>query len=235
MTLPEPSTIKDTLSWLKLHGYSIPVSLRVKSIKLHLLSSREMKQEDYSGIRDTLWIAVYDAIYDYLNSSSNVTSFRESMVMAVSQAYLSTSEIAYEDGGGSLPLDEDTASQAQADLQAQLGFVDSLFVSLKALRKEGEFDANSEAADTADRWSSGLDGFYNSIKAAGAGNKMLTWRLGSTEKHCDTCLSLDGQRHRASWFISHNYIPRKPGSSTDCGGFHCDCGAEDDDGEDFFI
>lgn len=229
------NSILTSLSWLKSKGYKLPPNLRYSAIKLGHINSREMKQEDYSGIRDTLWIAVYDSIYDYLNSSSNVTSFRESMVMAVSQAYLSTSEIAYEDGGGSLPLDDDTASQAQADLQAQLGFVDSLFVSLKALRKEGEFDANSEAADTADRWSSALDGFYNAIKLAGAGNKMLTWRLGSTEKHCDTCLSLDGQRHRASWFIARNYIPRKPGSSTNCGGFHCDCGAEDDDGEDFFI
>ena len=64
----------------------------------------------------------------------------------------------------------------------------------------------------------------------GKGKQMLTWRLGNTEVHCSTCASLNGKRHRASWFISHDYIPGKPGAAMDCQGYNCDCALVDDEG-----
>ena len=96
-------------------------------------------------------------------------------------------------------------------------------------------DANTEAANRADSWTSAMDGYYNAIKLMGAGNKMLTWYLGETEKHCDTCLDLNLQRHRAAWYSARGYTPRKPGSATDCGGWNCDCQLLDDEGNEFTI
>ena len=209
------------------------IILAIKSGKLH---SRYIKQSgEYQGVRDTLWIAIFDSVFDYLQGDITLGRAVDRMTLAMSEAYIATIDIAYEDGGGSLPVDEDTASWARSELQAQLGYVDSLFETLKELKKDGEFDANMEGANRADRYTSALDGFYNGVKLQGAENKMLTWNLGTTETHCKTCLNLDGQRHRGKWFIARGYIPRKPGSSTDCGGYHCDCSLTDDDGEEFTI
>jgi hypothetical protein len=224
----------------QLRGLALPSEVKdrkeiIKSIKAGLIHSREMKADEYSVIRDGLWISVFDSVFDYLNGDLNIVSAKNKMTLALSQAYIDTSETAYQDGGGSLPLDEDTASTANGELQAQLGYADSLFSNLKQLKKEDGVDANAEGADIADRWSSALDGFYNTIKLSGAGNKMLTWNLGDTENHCGNCSSLDGQRHRASWYLGKGYTPRKPGSNTECGGYNCDCSLTDDDGEEFTI
>ena len=71
----------------------------------------------------------------------------------------------------------------------------------------------------------------NSVAAAGLAGlndakaaEIVTWKLGKTEEHCETCAWLDGQRHRRKWFTDKGYIPRQPGSQTlECGGWRCDC------------
>jgi len=236
MTFPNPSTVKETIEWLSNRGYTIPNSLRAKSIRFKLMNSREIKQaDDYMPVRNELWSTIYENVYDYLTSDNTVRTYQNAVKQSIVESYSSTGDIAYQDGGGDLPVDEDTSSAITSEMNAQINYVDGLFQTLKQLKKDGEYDANSEATDTADRWSSALDGFYNTIKLSGAGNKMLTWNLGDTENHCGDCSSLDGQRHRASWFLGKGYTPRKPGSNTECGGYHCDCSLTDDDGEEFTI
>lgn len=68
-------------------------------------------------------------------------------------------------------------------------------------------------------------------------NRMGTWYLGPTEKHCITkngrigCANLHGKRHRLSWFLSRGLIPRQPGSAIlGCQGFMCLCEIRGDDG-----
>lgn len=233
MTSPAVSA---SLYWLKSRGVSVPPNLRAGMIKAKLIHSREYKAAgDYAAIRDELWNAVYEDVSGYLGSTEYIPTASRPMAVAVSKAYIDAMETAYEDGGGDLPVDEETAAWAKAELDAQLSYVDSLFQTLKGMRKEGDADPDTEGANTADRWAGALDGFYNAVKLAGAGNRMLTWTLGDTEQHCDTCQSLDGQRHRASWYSSRGYYPRKPGSATDCGGWRCDCSLIDDSGEEFTI
>lgn len=224
------STIGYALQYLIDRRYPI-LPEEVKAI------SHALKQVDgdYSPVRTEFWDAVYDAIDGFLSGRAHVTTYREPMVTALSKAYIEAADIAYQDGGGSLPLDEDTLSYAKAELSAQLGYVDALFEVLKQLRKDGDFDATAWAFDKANLWASALDGFYNAIKLMGAGNKMLTWILGNAEKHCPDCERLDGQRHRASWYSARGYTPRRPGSATKCGGYNCDCSLIDDDGEEFTI
>jgi hypothetical protein len=190
---------------------------------------------DYAPVRQELWAEVYDAVFGFLNSNSQVRTYSSPMATAIAKAYIDTADIAYVDGGGSLPLDDDTLATAKSLMNEQLGYVDSMFDTLKQLRKDGDYDAISVAFQKANSWVSALDGFYNIIKMAGAGNKMLTWELGNTEKHCKDCANLDGQRHRASWYNSRGYTPRKPGSNTECGGYNCDCRLVDDDGNEFTI
>lgn len=224
------SVVAYSLNFLLERGYRIaPAEAKVIGHSLKAVSG------DYSPVRTELWDAVYDAVFGFLDSNAQVGTYSRPMSTALSKAYIDASEIAYEDGGGSLPLDEDTLAYAKAELSSQLGYLDSMFETLKALRKEGDFDATATAFDKANSWANALDGFYNAIKMMGAGNKMLTWVLGNAEKHCADCERLDGQRHRASWYSSHGYTPRRPGSATACGGYNCDCRLVSDDGEEFTV
>lgn len=224
------SIVEITLQYLIDRRYPITAD-EIKSIA----SGIKQVDGDYYPVRQELWGAVYDAVFDFLSGKGQVNTYANPMATAIAKAYIDTADIAYQDGGGSLPLDDDTLATAKALMNEQLGYVDSMFDTLKQLRKEGDYDSISVAFEKAKNWSSALDGFYNTIKLAGAGNKMLTRELGNTEKHCPECIDLDGQRHRASWWISHNLVPRRPGSNTTCKGYNCDCRFRDDDGEEFTI
>lgn len=71
---------------------------------------------------------------------------------------------------------------------------------------------------------------YGTAYANAQADQMGTWKYGDTE-HCDTCLNLNGQRHRLSWYMKNGYIPRQPGSETlECKGYRCQCEVRSDSG-----
>jgi hypothetical protein len=177
---------------------------------------------------------VFGSVFGYLSGGS-LADADSRMATAVSRAYIETVELAYLEGGGELPLDDDTAAWARAQVDIQLAYVDDLFVRLKDLRKAGDFDAGEVAQARAEAWASGLDGFYNEAVLRGSKNIVVTWHLGSTEKHCKTCANLDGKSHKINWFIEHDYIPRKNGAAMDCGGYNCDCSLVDKKGSEYTI
>ena len=195
---------------------------------------------DYTSIRAEMSGEIHDAIYDYLTGSGYITIYKALMAAAISKAYVETADVGYTDAGAELPLDAETAAWARAELDAQLSFVDQLFENLRELRKgdlsaQAGVNATAEALGRANGWASGLDGCYNEAVLRGSRNQLVTWHLGATEKHCATCISLDGKRHRISWLIDNNYIPRKPGAGMDCNGYNCDCSITDKDGNEFTI
>jgi hypothetical protein len=221
MTLPNPIDI------LKMMVRAVPAVVE------HL-SEATIKAAGYDGIRIVLNGAVFGSVFGYLSGGS-LSDANNRMATAVSRAYIETVELAYQEGGGELPLDDDTAAWARAQLDAQLGYVDDLFADLKETRKEGDFDATAIATARAEGYASGLDGLYNEAVLRGSKNKIAYWRLGATEKHCKSCASLDGKGHRISWYIEHDYIPRKNGCALDCGGWKCDCTLEDKSGNEVTI
>lgn len=188
---------------------------------------------DYDAIRQRLKDAVFDAVAGYLDSNSPITSYSNRLDTALSAAYIDAADSAYVDGGGSLPLDEDTASWARAELDAQFGFVDSLFETLKALRKEGDFSALDEAAARAEGYAGSLDALYNGVRLRAAGNMMLTFEGDDGEESCKDCSRYKGQRHKASWWVAHDAVP--PSRSFACGGYNCQHMLVTDDGEEWTI
>lgn len=191
---------------------------------------------DYDSIRDQLYDAIYNAVSEFLTSNQQAGTAARAMSTALSQAYIDTADTAYVDGGSELPLDDDTAAWARAELEAQFGFVDALFETLKALRKEDQFDAEARATLHAENYCNALDGFYNSILLRAAPNKMLTFtQVRDTNDSCDSCVQLRGQRHRASWWIAHDFVP-PTGGGLDCsGGGKCGDALVDDDGNEWTI
>jgi hypothetical protein len=187
----------------------------------------------YEGVRNTYWAVVYDAVYDYLTGSQPITSFRNAMQRGMADAFIGAAEIGYEAGGGELPFDEDTLAWLGAEQTAELGHIADLFARLK--EEWDGIDPISEAFARADGYAGHLDAIYGEAKMRGSKNVTVTWHLGQTEKHCPTCAGLDGQKHRLSWFISRDYIPRKPGAAMVCNGYNCDCRFTDKDGNEYTV
>jgi hypothetical protein len=188
---------------------------------------------DYTSIRAEMSGEIHDAVYDYLTGSGNVTAYRSAMALAVSAAYIAAADAGYQEGGGELPLDADTAAWARGQLDAQLGFIDQLFESLRDLRKEGDVNATAEALARANGYASSLDQLYSEAATRGAKNKMLTFVGSDGKESCKDCKRMKGQRHRASWWIEHDMVPGS--SAYECGGWQCEHYLETDDGERFTI
>lgn len=55
------------------------------------------------------------------------------------------------------------------------------------------------------------------------------WDLGATEKHCGSCLSLNGRVMTASEWRDAGIRPQSP--DLECGGWLCDCGLSPTDAE----
>jgi hypothetical protein len=187
----------------------------------------------YEGIRNTYWAKVYDSVFEYLTSDQRVTSFKSRMSRAAVEAFGGTVDLAYEAGGGELPLDEETLAWLNEQVNAELGYISDLF---DRLREEWDgIDPIHEAFMRADGYASRLDGIYGEAKMRGSKNVMLTWNLGATEKHCKTCAQLDGKSHKITWYIERDYIPRKSGAAMECGGWNCDCTLTDKDGNEYSV
>jgi hypothetical protein len=187
----------------------------------------------YDGVRNTYWSIVYDAVYNYLTGNQPVTTFKNAMKRGMSDAFLLAAEIGYVDGGGELPFDRDTLEWLGGEQEEEFGHIDDLFSRLKA--EWDGIDPINEAFARADGYAGKVDAIYGEAKMRGSKNIIVTWRLGATEEHCDTCATLDGQRHHVKWFIDRDYIPHKPGAAMDCAGYNCDCKMIDKNGNEYNV
>jgi len=94
-------------------------------------------------------------------------------------------------------------------------------------RRSAQAGVNSRV----DLWGQSLRDLGNEGKASALKNMMVTWRLGRTEEHCETCVRLNGTRRRVSWFMDRDYRPQMNGAAMDCGGWRCECKLVDDKGK----
>ncbi len=176
--------------------------------------------------------AITAALLDFFESKrGTVAAPKGRFKVSVSNAFNDAFDMGWALGGGEFPVDKDAANWIGAQMTAEFGHVDALFEQAKALKTEDGFDVFPWVSARADAYTSALQAVFNAGKLFALKGGLLTWRLGNTEKHCPTCAKLDGQRHRASWYIARDYIPRKPGAGMACGGYNCDCGLENKDGE----
>lgn len=203
-----------------------------KRARLVELSSMVELAKDFGAVRDAYYETVNDAILKYLVSSGSIATYKNSIKHGVVESFPDGFYAGYAEGGGE-DVDSDDDKWLTARINSETGNIDSLFERLKAFRDEAPAPRElvAEADRRAEAYSRSLDGVFSEGKLRGAKNKMVTWQLGNTEQHCSTCKMLNGKRHSAKWFISRNYIPGKPGSDTDCGGYNCDCALLGDDGE----
>jgi len=189
---------------------------------------------DLSRINKKYHDAITRALVAYFEGGAigpSRNAFKDAMITAFGDAF----DAGYVDGGGELPIDDDALAWVEGRLNEEAAFIDGVFQEAKDLRRDKNFDFFSWATSRADGYTATLAYIYNTAKLMANSKQMLTWNLGQTEKHCDTCLKLNGQRHKASWYISKNYIPRQPDAAMDCKGYNCDCSLTNDKGEEVTI
>jgi hypothetical protein len=210
MTLPSPITIVRQIV------QAVPLVLE----RLSDETVQAIKAAGYDGIRTVMSGGIFGSVFGYLSGGSFADAVQR-MATVVSRAYVETAELAYQEGGGELPLDDETAAWARSQLDIQLAYVDDLFLRLKDLRKEGGFDAGEEAQARAAGYANSLDSFFGEAKMRGSDN--ITLEFGGTDgkESCKDCQKMMGKRHRIKYILAHNLVP-KPGNDTfECKGYEC--------------
>jgi hypothetical protein len=134
-------------------------------------------------------------------------------------------EQAYRDGleeGGVSFDDLDATEKADARrkiagwVSSQSSFIDKFASEVKSAEKATDLEGRAQL------WiNKSLRTILWVGKADGAGNKMVKWNLGNTEKHCKTCLALNGQVHRMKDYVASGFVPGS--SKLECTGINCDC------------
>jgi hypothetical protein len=199
----------------------------------------ELTLGEYSKIRGEYWASIYDAVWEYMTTNKSVNEFKLPAKRAMSTAYVVTGDLAWLDGGGKLPLDEDAASIVATSQNAELGYLDNTANRLRLLKNDPDAkeDWNAtytkEAFSIADGYAATLDGIYANVKTMAAGSKMLTFDGDDGAFTCSDCAKYKGKRHKASWWVSHNAIP--PNRDFKCHGYRCNHFLRDDNGNLFTI
>jgi len=215
-----PAEILRSIRYRQSSGFPMPADLKARALKAI---------ESLAPINAEYHDAITQVLLDYFGGS-NIQTAKGAFKRAMANAFGDAFDMGWAMGGGEFPVDANAADWYTARQNAELGYIDMLFQQAKELKKEPDFDVLPWVNERADNYTSTLAAVFNAGKLLSLKNQSLTWRLGNTEKHCATCSKLDGQKHRASWFVSRDYIPRKPGAGMDCGGYNCDCSLEDKEG-----
>lgn len=191
---------------------------------------------EYSAIRKVYQDQVYEAVHSYLTDRQKMDQdFRDAMRKALEVAFVAAAVAAWADGSGERVLTVDALAFLAAYKAAEMGFVESLLVSLRLIKLQESDETVPEviAQQRADGYAKTLDIVYNTFKVMSAGNKMLTFVGEDGEESCIDCYKYKSKRHRASWWVAHDAVP--PNRNFECKGYRCMHVLVDDDGRLFTI
>lgn len=198
--------------------------------KKTFLEKERTYESDFETTRAEYNDAVYTFVSEYLKGTDRSTAYKGAMKRNMLEAFTSAVENGVLDGGGDLPLEDEENALLTSAQGGELGNIDSLFDSLKDLRDSGTVDPQSEAQARADGYTGTLVGLYNQAVLMAMKNKMVTFLGDDGENSCETCQWLQGQRHRAKWFVDNGYVPPRGENIVCSPGGRCEHWLEDDEG-----
>jgi hypothetical protein len=210
-------------------GIDIPLDITLKARQFGALKA----DGDAVSISAKYHNEITAALLTFFEGGS-VTAPRNAFRRAAVEALGGAFDLGYSDNGGAMPMDDDTLAWLNARIEQELGFIGTVFELAKELRKDEDADYLAWVSARADGYAAAVRETYNAGKMYAQKNQLLTWQYGDTD-HCATCEKLNGQKHRATWYLARNYIPRKPGANLDCGGYRCQCSLLDSQGNEFTI
>lgn len=224
------AALSNAFAYLSREGVDIPADIWQKA-----LVTRALKADgDISDINAAYHDQITEILTGYFESGGAVTSAKNQIKRAMVESFGGAFDGGWVDGGQDLPADEEALAWFNERVNAEMGFIDMLLENAKELRKEEEPDYFTWITSRADAFTNSVSSVYNTAVMFAKKNQMLTWQYGDAD-HCATCESLNGQRHRASWYIAHDYIPGRPGAAMDCGGYRCKCSLVDPEGNQITI
>jgi hypothetical protein len=153
-----------------------------------------------------------------LTKRQALSTFRAAIERAIERAWL---EGAQECGiqEDELTVEELTTRDEFIFTQNDLvtGFIDAIVAQSKA--NGGQI---TPLLQRAEMWINQYSSAKQQSEALACANEKREWRIGRTE-HCRTCLALNGQVRRLS-FWQNNVLPRSaPNDKLICRGFNCQC------------
>jgi HK97 family phage portal protein len=178
----------------------------------------------YKAIQATR-IDFEDAFTDVLNEARAGNLTRTRWASITRQLIRTYGARAFRDGLAEGGVDDDPDESEQETIasliQEQSQYVTNL--GAKLFKDENAVSDAMAEQKPALWWNGSIAKFYSAGLLSANANGMFTWVLGRTEKHCDTCKALDGQRRRYKTWYRQNLIAGTVGQDTDCEGWKCDC------------
>ena len=224
-------SLSSALEYCKANRIEVPADLTLKAYNVGAIKAAG----DLAAIGAAYRDIITESLIRYFEGG-NVTSPRNAFKRGMVEAFGAAFDTGWRDGGGTGMPDVDALAWFNPRVEAEFGFIDMLFAQIKDLRKDGEFDYFSFVTQKADGYVRTLRDIYNMGKMFASKNKMLTFdgEDGKPDNICQstggTCVRLKGQRHRASWWISHGLVPYRGNPNYDCGAWECRHYLRDDDG-----
>jgi hypothetical protein len=210
------SALKTAVEWCMRRGVSIPADL---------LSQYALATKDYDYFRATLESLIESLYNGYIGGE--FTGILDNLIRGqLGQAY----ENAWRDSGMDGEIPDYLRSAYTNDYYNQIGYIPQFFRDIIDAKVDGEPIGGLLAR--ADLWANRYNESYNNammlITGQEGGN--MVWRLGATEKHCETCAQLNGLVARASeWELSGIHPQGAPNALLECEGWNCDCSLEQTD------
>lgn len=167
--------------------------------------------------------SVMAAFRDGWNGQLNTIEIADAMFSAIRRGF----EQAWQEGAKSCGiLPEERTTEETAKLNLLIGdnfqYVGRLAEWIFEHSKANGYKFN-EVTSRAGLWVNRYQEVVNVAKTMACQDKKIRWDLGNTERHCRTCLKLNGRVHRASVWASHNIAPRMITNRLACHGYQCDC------------
>lgn len=207
----------------------IPVDPKVAAIAIRGVG-------DYTNIRNTYSAHLQDAINHYLKDTVGLAVAKGQCKSAMATAFVDAFETGWMEGAGGDSYEPDQADSGwlASREDAELYYIEQLFVSLAEIKNSPDQMDDGEISDYAyertQMYLRTLDTIYGQGKLRGKKNIILTLEGQDGKETCSTCQKYKGQRHRAKWWVSHELVPGPGNELYECGGWRCQHQLVDKDG-----
>lgn len=191
---------------------------------------------DYASIRDRYHVGIVATITDYLSGATSMANAKYFLKPLAGTSFNDAFEAGWvETAGDTYEPDPEDVDWLATRLDQELAYIDSLFVTMKAMKSDTEEpltlgDIDQFAEDRANGYCASLDGVNAQGKLRGKKSVMLTLDGPDGKESCATCQRYKGKSHRAKWWVSHDLVPGPGNETYECNGYNCQHQLFDADG-----
>jgi len=220
--------LAESIQHLEADGQLVQNALRLRAIRVGAIKAAG----DLTGIKAAYHDEVTRILIDYFESKGPITVQRNEFWRAAANALGASFNLGWVDGGGGdIISDDDALDWYNARLEAEFGYINTLFQEARELRGEDDFDYFQWITSKADGYTRTTREFYNAGLLRASKDIMVTFMGNDGAESCDECQMLKDQRHRVSWFVRRNFVPPH-GTGLSCHrGRYCQHYLQSDKGE----